>query len=395
MSFLLTCVATLAVLAVLVPSVILFIEILLGRRSAVVSSTLAGHQDVRAVVLIPAHNEEAGIGNTVRRLLPELGAGDRILVIADNCSDRTAALALEAGANVIERFDTANLGKGFALAHGIESIASTPPDVVVVIDADCTVAQGSIAAIKRQTAMLSRPVQMLNLMRAPEGHERRFAVAEFAWRVKNQIRPTGLAQLGLPCQLMGTGMAFPWDIARAARFASANIVEDLELGMRLAGEGKAPVFFSGATVYSTFPVSVEGEIHQRRRWEGGSFSMLMKHGWANVAKGVARGNVALLALGLDMLVPPLVLHAGILLAVFTVTLVLWLLSVVPFLVLFLACAALVLFGSGILLAWYSRGRDLLPVSDLPRLFDFVRAKLRIHGRGAKPSSWIRADRSKD
>jgi cellulose synthase/poly-beta-1,6-N-acetylglucosamine synthase-like glycosyltransferase len=395
MSWLFTLVMLFAVLAVLIPTGVLFVEILLGRGSVARSVTETSPANMRAAVLIPAHNEEAGIGKTVRSILPELGTGDRILVIADNCSDRTAAVAIEAGATVTERFDQVNRGKGFALAHGIDQLSSDAPDVVIVIDADCTVAPGSIAAMKRRTMTLSRPVQMLNLMRAPEGHERRFAVAEFAWRVKNQIRPTGLSKLGLPCQLMGTGMAFPWAIARAARFASGNIVEDLELGVRLAAEGKAPAFFTGATVFSTFPTSHEGEIHQRRRWEGGSFSMLLKHGWANVGRGVLGGNAALVALGLDMLVPPLVLHAAILLGVTAVAGLLWLAGLVPWFLLSLALLALGLFGVGLLLAWYSRGRDLLPLSDLPRIVSFILAKFRIHGRGSKPSSWVRADRSKD
>ena len=54
-------------------------------------------------------------------------------------------------------------------------------------------------------------MQILDLMTAPEDSPINYRVAEFAWRVNNWVRPLGLAALGLPCQLMGTGMAFPWD----------------------------------------------------------------------------------------------------------------------------------------------------------------------------------------
>ena len=38
-------------------------------------------------VLIPAHNEEAGIAATVRNVRDQLAPGDRVLVVADNCTD--------------------------------------------------------------------------------------------------------------------------------------------------------------------------------------------------------------------------------------------------------------------------------------------------------------------
>jgi hypothetical protein len=89
---------------------------------------------------------------------------------------------------------------------------------------------------------LRRPVQSLYLMTAPCESAINHQVAEFAWRLKNQVRPLGLRALGLPCQLMGTGMAFPWDIIRSAELASGFIVEDLKLGLDLADAGHPPVF---------------------------------------------------------------------------------------------------------------------------------------------------------
>ena len=61
-------------------------------------------------LLVPAHNEEDGIGRTVRAVLPQLQAGDRLVVIADNCSDRTAETARSLGATVMERQDLVKRG---------------------------------------------------------------------------------------------------------------------------------------------------------------------------------------------------------------------------------------------------------------------------------------------
>ena len=68
----------------------------------------------RIAILMPAHNEEAGIKDTIANLLPQLSAGDRIVVIADNCADDTATAARAAGAEVLERFDHVRRGKGVA-----------------------------------------------------------------------------------------------------------------------------------------------------------------------------------------------------------------------------------------------------------------------------------------
>src|SRR5438105_1471528 len=72
----------------------------------------------RCAVLVPAHDEEAGVGRTLEAVRAQLAPGDRVLVVADNCADRTAAVAAAAGADVAERRDPARRGKGYALDFG-------------------------------------------------------------------------------------------------------------------------------------------------------------------------------------------------------------------------------------------------------------------------------------
>src|SRR5215831_6708425 len=91
----------------------------------------------RTAVLIPAHNEGAGILPTIRDVQAQLGPHDRILVVADNCTDDTAAIVQGAGVEVIVRADPARRGKGYALEFGVRHLSLNPPDVVVIMDADC------------------------------------------------------------------------------------------------------------------------------------------------------------------------------------------------------------------------------------------------------------------
>src|SRR3954468_13749647 len=100
--------------SLLVPLAVLPVEglaALLPRRRA----AAADGPRPRCAVLVPAHDEEAGIARTLGDLLPQLGPGDRLVVVADNCADGTAAVARGAGAEVLERTDPDHRGKGYAL----------------------------------------------------------------------------------------------------------------------------------------------------------------------------------------------------------------------------------------------------------------------------------------
>src|SRR5690348_11017117 len=76
----------------------------------------------KIAVLVPAHNERAGVSSTLASIRAQLRHSDRLIVIADNCTDDTAAVAASAGAGVIERQDPARPGKGYALDFGIRHL---------------------------------------------------------------------------------------------------------------------------------------------------------------------------------------------------------------------------------------------------------------------------------
>src|SRR5262245_5653981 len=156
--------------------------------------------DVRpsVAVLVPAHNESRGILTTIEGIKAQLLPGDRLVVVADNCSDDTAAVAATAGAQVVERHDPVRLGKGYALDFGLRLLSADPPQVVIMIDADCRLGPGAIDYLAVACETSGRPVQALDLMVAPQSSSMNYKVAEFAWRVKNWVRPLGLSALGLP-----------------------------------------------------------------------------------------------------------------------------------------------------------------------------------------------------
>ncbi|BBH45963.1 glycosyltransferase family 2 protein [Pseudomonas sp. KU43P] len=349
---------------ILVPVTVLFTQVLLaclpGRPEPIAKAPAVRP---RVAVLVPAHNEASGIVATVQGIQRQLLEGDRLLVVADNCSDQTAALARGAGAEVVERQHGHLRGKGYALDCGVRHLAEAPPEVVVIIDADCQVSPGSIEHLAQRCIEAAGPVQGLDLMCAPPGAGLKILIAEFAWRVKNLVRPLGSARAGLPCQLMGTGMAIGWQDIAAANLATGHLVEDLKLGLDFCRAGKPPLFCPQAQVTSLFPTSQEGLSGQRTRWEHGHLGVLLADGPKLVVSALAKGNWPLLAMSLDLMVPPLALLTLALVVLFVVS---WLACLLLGVLLpaVLATLALMMLGVAVLLAWSRFSREVIPFSVL-------------------------------
>ncbi|MFJ4386319.1 glycosyltransferase family 2 protein [Pseudomonas sp. NPDC089408] len=347
---------------VLVPVLVFLLQVLLACLPPRVQQPGSAARP-RVAVLVPAHDESSIIKATLASITPQLLEGDRLLVVADNCSDDTAQLAREAGAEVVERHDTRLRGKGYALDFGVQHLAHRPPDVVIVVDADCQVGEGAIDILARRCRESARPVQSLYLMRAPAGAGLKVQVAEFAWRVKNLVRPRGWARLGLPCQLMGAGMAFGWHDLSLINLANGHLVEDVKLGLDLCQQGKPPLFCPEAVVTSQFPLSQQGLNSQRTRWEHGHLGLMLGDGPKRARAAITQRNGALAAMTLDLVVSPLALLVLTLLGLNLVTWLAYLLFglAAPA---WLALAGLALLGLAVLLAWARFCRELIPFSVL-------------------------------
>jgi cellulose synthase/poly-beta-1,6-N-acetylglucosamine synthase-like glycosyltransferase len=330
-------------------------------------------------VLVPAHNEAEVIGATLADIIPQLSSCDRLVVVADNCTGSTAAIAREAGAEVVERTDTLRRGKGYALDFGIHYLTADPPEGIVVVDADCRMTDGSLDRIAERAIASGRPVQALYLMGAPSGgSDAKARVGEFAWVVKNRVRPLGLHRLGLPCQLMGAGMSFSWSVLRRANVAGGEIVEDMKLGLDLARQGYPPLFCPEALVTSEFPTDAAAGKTQRTRWEHGHLGMIFAELPGLLWQAARSRDVKLLAIALDLAVPPLALLAILVASVVATTGVSaaagWA-SAAP---LYVALAGAGGLAFAVLVAWLGWGRRILSLRDLAVIPLYALAKLPIY-----------------
>ncbi|HWE25798.1 MAG TPA: glycosyltransferase family 2 protein [Myxococcales bacterium] len=266
-----------------------------------------GRGRTRFDVVIPAHDEERGIARTVRSILETDYAADlrRVLVVADNCSDSTAAHAAAAGARVLVRDDPERRGKGRALAFAFErSLADGFADAIVVVDADSAVSPNLLSAF---AARLERGA--LAVQAGPAVLNRddscRTRLMSLALALFNGVRSLGRDNLGLSCGLRGNGMCIATTVLRAHPYGAFSLVEDLEYGIELARAG-IRVEYAGETAVASEMVSESrSAASQRRRWEQGRASLSRQLLLPLLRNAFARRSLLLLDAAVDLLVPPL------------------------------------------------------------------------------------------
>ncbi|MDP5131532.1 MAG: glycosyltransferase family 2 protein [Paraglaciecola sp.] len=347
------------------------------------------------VILIPAHNEEGDIGKNLQAIKSQIEEGDKILVVADNCSDNTAAICRNENVMVIERTNTMQIGKGYALQYGVDHIKSLNQSwrTIVVMDADCQFTEGSLNTLVAKSQSLNRVVQALYLMKSPDKLNIKLNISEFTWLIKNWVRPLGLKKMGISCHLQGSGMAFPLTILNKYSLASGSIVEDLELGLKIVDGGDEILFLPEATVLSYFPTNEEGLAIQRKRWEHGHMSIVAKMPKV-MFDAIRHVNPKLFFQALDASIPPTIIWMFFLTSVTFVTFVLGFFISFHWLAYYAITSAV--FTLLLMLCWFRFGKTILPVWQLKGMLPFVLSKFGIYKSfvSNREKAWVKTKRDK-
>ena len=268
----------------------------------------------RIAIVVPAHNEALGIARTLKNLRAEARAdGDaEVIVVADNCSDDTAAVARYCGARVLERKDEQRRGKGFALDFAFRALLAQDYRYFVVIDADSQVAHGFLEAFRRRFADGALALQArYTVLNAADSM--RTQLMELALRAFNVLRPRGRCALGWSAGLLGNGFGLHRDVLERIPYTAGSVVEDLEYHLVLVWHGVRVVFVDDALVRGEMPSGGAGARSQRARWEGGRLRMLTEHA-PGLLLDLCRGRLSALEPLLDLLLLPLAYHTALLLA---------------------------------------------------------------------------------
>jgi len=275
----------------------------------------------RFAVLIPAHDE----ATVIRRLLSSLRAQRypthlfAVFVVADNCTDDTAALAREAGATVLERHEPALAAKGHALAWLLGRVrAAGPVDAYVVLDADSVVESDLLSRFDARMEAGSRVIQAQYRVLNP-GASSVTALRDAALASLHFLRPAGRTRLGLSCGLKGNGMCFEASLLDRFGWPSAGLAEDVEFHLLLVGAGLRVDFAPEVLVRADMPVTLAGSRTQHLRWETGRLRSL-RQAIPLLARGIVNRDPIAADAALEQFVPPLsvavVVGAGCALAQF-------------------------------------------------------------------------------
>jgi hypothetical protein len=348
-------------------------------------------------VLVPAHNEVELIGRTIRSLRQQTYSANhyRVVVVADNCTDATAAVAAEEGADVLVRSDPDRRGKGYALRWAMDAIlgAEHAPQAVIVVDADSVAAPDFVAAMAAAFAAGHQSVQADDLL-STDRPSPRTELEGLALLLRNRIRFAGRASLGMPASLCGNGMLIAASVLRAQPWSAFTGTEDGEYAMILREAGVPTYFAEAAKVYASPTSGGLGAYTQGVRWDRGRFETARTWVPRLVAAAIRRREPGLLTSVIDELMLPLSASVAVLLAGTVAGLVairLGLMSpvyLVPWLV---GLVAVPFYVAVALLSARVPARALLAVAALPY---FVWLKVRVYARlltGAE-SGWVRTQR---
>jgi 1,2-diacylglycerol 3-beta-glucosyltransferase len=264
----------------------------------------------RLAVLVPAHDEEQLIGRCVASLTAQTYPQSlrRIVVIADNCGDRTAGVARAAGAEVLERRDDRR-GKGWALRWAMDRLLAEaePPDAVVVVDADSVAEPDLLAHLAGALAAGADAAQAEYLVLADDPSTRGRLVAA-AFLLFHRVRLGGRAALGMPASLVGNGMLFSRRLLETRPWNAFTGVEDLEYTVELRLAGVRPRYVPAARLAGPVPHGYRGMRGQRLRWEGGRWHVVRTR-LPQLLGHALRRDPRVLDAALDLAVPPLGLLA--------------------------------------------------------------------------------------
>lgn len=263
----------------------------------------------RIAILIPAHNEEQVIARTLQSL-KKCNYPTHLYdcwVIADNCTDCTAEVAIAEGAKVVERNNEKQKGKGYALEFGFSRLLNHSKEYegVIVLDADTVTEPNTLLVADEYLRNGHRVIQLSDMVEPAEGSWSNESI-RIGFILYNYVRPLGRKKLGLSAGLRGNGMIFNREIINKYNWNTYSLAEDLEFGLELLLKGEIVVFAPEATVWARMTSNPDYAESQRRRWEIGRYPVVAKYAPALLRAGIIRRKWKFADAFIDLTMPPLV-----------------------------------------------------------------------------------------
>ncbi len=222
----------------------------------------------RFLVVVRAHDDEEGITGTVASIRAMNYPAElvQILVIADNCTDRTAERARQAGARVLERFDATHTDKGYALEYVIDKLDESGEldalEALVVVNVDSTMHSDLLRNFAKGLDSGQEWMQCYDCV----------ADVRSSWRTRLMANPIRFIMgVGLqsqnPLGLRGNALCLSIRGLRRVPWKARRLTEDIEYSWTVWIAGSRGAFDREAMVYASMLSQENGApASQRQRW---------------------------------------------------------------------------------------------------------------------------------
>ena len=251
---------------------------------------LVAKKNHRFAVVVSARNENAVIGDLIHSIRVQNYPQELIdiFVIADNCTDNTAAVAQEAGAIVFPRFNTEKIGKGYALDYGFSCInqlyADQGYEAFFVFDADNVL---DVNYFREMNKVFDNGAEISTSYRNSKNYGSNWISAGYATWFMREAKFLSQARLTLntSCAVSGTGFFVSAKVIKEMGGWKYHLLtEDIELSASSIMNGRRISYCPTAILYDEQPTTFKAAWNQRFRWAKGFYQVFLKYGL-----GLARG----------------------------------------------------------------------------------------------------------
>ncbi len=265
-------------------------------------------------IVIAAHNEEKVIVNSLKSLKALNYDRDYydVFVVADNCTDRTKEFSLNEGALVYERFDDKNKGKGYALEWMFNQIFEMGDkySAIVVLDADNIVSPNFLTEMNIKLNNGHKVIQGYIDSKNPDDNWLTMSYSIAFWS-NNRLFQLCRDNLGLSCQLSGTGFCLDIETLKEIGWGATCLTEDLEFTCKLAMNNMKVVSAYKAVVYDEKPLTLSQSWNQRKRWMQGFADVSSRYFWKLIERFIVHRDFKALDCALYSIQPIVITILGL------------------------------------------------------------------------------------
>lgn len=244
--------------------------------------------------IICAYNEEVVIGNLVQSIYAQDYPKElmQVFVVADNCTDKTALIARNAGAIVIERFNQIKKGKSYALDDAIKKILAEHHDFdgYLFFDADNLVAHDYT---KEMNKLLDKGYDVATSFRDTKNFDNWISAgSSMTFLRENIIIHQSRSFVGIGTYVAGTGFYVSDKVLRKQNgWPYHTLTEDIEFSVNCAIQGIKIGYCGSAVFYDEQPEKLKQSNKQRLRWCRGTHQIFFRYGFKLLKGFLTKGSL--------------------------------------------------------------------------------------------------------